>query len=193
MFVVVGRKNRITMKHPESIENYGVRLELLCEDKIQKVRQWRNDPKIQQYMVYREHITEEQQRSWFKKTNNEYNMYYIINFKGDEIGLINIKEINYETMSGEVGVFIYDDRYLNSDIGYIAHLVLLDYWFVNMNMQNVLSHILQTNQRAIRFVFFLGGIENNDEYYNYIISRDNYLNNTNRIRFLKKWNVLKNK
>ncbi len=39
------------------LENYGVRLKRLTHDKIELLRQWRNDPKIQQYMFYREYIT----------------------------------------------------------------------------------------------------------------------------------------
>ncbi len=39
------------------LENYGVRLKQLTHDKIELLRQWRNDPKIQQYMFYREYIT----------------------------------------------------------------------------------------------------------------------------------------
>ena len=37
------------------LEGYGVKLHRLTEEKIELLRRWRNDPKIQQYMGYREH------------------------------------------------------------------------------------------------------------------------------------------
>ena len=73
------------------ISNFDVSLELLTEDKIEMVRQWRNDPKIQQYMEYRDEITPEMQVKWFKKLNNgKDNFYFIIKYKEEEIGLINV-------------------------------------------------------------------------------------------------------
>ena len=79
------------------ISNYDVSLELLTENKIEMVRQWRNDPKIQQYMEYRETITPEMQKKWFDKLNNgKDNFYFIIQYKGEDIGLINVKDIAYK-------------------------------------------------------------------------------------------------
>lgn len=79
------------------ISNYDVSLELLTENKIEMVRQWRNDPKIQQYMEYRETITPEMQKKWFDKLNNgKDNFYFILQYKGEDIGLINVKDIDYE-------------------------------------------------------------------------------------------------
>ena len=49
------------MKENLVIEGYGVKLKRLTHDKIELLRQWRNDPKIQQYMIYREEITPEMQ------------------------------------------------------------------------------------------------------------------------------------
>ena len=98
------------------ITNYGVTLSRLTEDKIELVRNWRNDPKIAQYMEFKEHITPEMQLNWFKKINNENNYFFIIEFEGKEIGLINVKDIHYSEKVGEGGIFIYDDNYLNSDI-----------------------------------------------------------------------------
>ena len=46
-------------------EKYGVKLERLTADKIELVRNWRNDPKISQYMEFRDHITAEMQKKWF--------------------------------------------------------------------------------------------------------------------------------
>jgi hypothetical protein len=59
------------------ISKYDVTLHRLSKAKIELVRQWRNDPKISQYMIYREIITLEQQEKWFERINNDKNYYFI--------------------------------------------------------------------------------------------------------------------
>ena len=60
----------------------------LTHDKIEMLRQWRNDPKIQQHMFYREYITPEMQERWFANLDQHTNFYFIVEYDGKEIGLI---------------------------------------------------------------------------------------------------------
>lgn len=170
------------------IENYGVRLKRLTKDKIEMIRIWRNDPKISQYMEFRDEITPKMQEKWFNSINNEDNMYYIIEYNGEEIGLINIKDIDHKKKSGESGVFIYSDKYLNSDISYRAHLCLFDYYFIDLGYTELHAHILESNKRASRFTEFLG-CEKKD-LTTFTLQRDAYLMNKNRLRFLKKYKLM---
>lgn len=176
------------------ITNYGVTLRRLTQDKIELVRRWRNDPKISQYMEYREEITPDMQEKWFHKINNDKNLYYIIYYGGEDIGLINVKDI--QDRSGEGGIFIWNDRYLNSDISYRAHLALFDYLFINKIIDSITSHVLKDNPRAQRFTKYLGFrlSENQEVIYNqlYTLNRNDYLNNLNRIRYVKRFNKLEN-
>lgn len=169
------------------LENYDVKLVSLKREKIETVRKWRNDPKITQFMEFRGHITSEMQEKWFDSINNDKNLYYIIVFKGEEIGLINIKDI--EEGIGESGVFIYDDRYLCTDVSYRAHLCLFDYYFDVLNFSGIKAHILDDNIRASRFSLFLGFQRLNDT--EYLLTKENYFDNINRQRFIKKYNILK--
>ncbi|MDA3780720.1 MAG: GNAT family N-acetyltransferase [Bacteroidales bacterium] len=111
------------------VTKYGVTLNRLTEDKIEQVRLWRNDPKISQYMEFQDYITPEMQKAWFKKIDNKNNYYFIIEFDRKEIGLINIRDIDYEKREGEGGIFIYDDFYLNSDVSFRSVLCLFDFSF----------------------------------------------------------------
>lgn len=180
------------------IANYGVELELLTIEKIEMVRCWRNDPKISQYMEYRKTITPEQQENWFNKLNNGVdNFYWIIKFKGEDIGLINLKDVDYDNLTGESGVFIYYDKYLNTDISYRAHLVMFDYIFNTLKFKNTYCRVLKSNPRAQRFSHFLGarmadGQEDVDNQL-YFIDKSDYLNNINRIRFINKYAKLQAK
>lgn len=174
-----------------SIEKYGITLRRLTHDKIELVRQWRNNPKISQYMEFREYITPEMQERWFKNIDNKENLFYIIVINNEEIGLINIKDIDLTSHSGEGGVFIWDDRYLNSDVSYRAHLALFDAVFENNIVSQIISHVLSDNRRAQRFTQFLGFqlAEGQDLIYNqlYILDSNTYFSNKNRERYNKKY------
>lgn len=172
------------------LTNYGVTLRRLTHGKIELLRQWRNDPKIQQYMFYREYITPEMQERWYANLDKQRNYYFIIEYEGKEIGLINVKNIDFEKKNGESGVFIYDDSYLNTDVAYRAHLVMFDYMYEILRLEYTYSHMLDDNSRAIRFMNFLGGvvIENNGHSLYCELYADSYLTNKNRTHFLKRWN-----
>lgn len=176
------------------ISKYGVTLRQLTHDKIEMVRLWRNDPKIQQYMEYREEITPEMQERWFQKMSCSGNdLYFIIEFENEEIGLINVKDMDPEKTEGESGVFIYEDKFLNRDISYRAHIAFFDFLFNEMSLKGLRAHVLEDNIRAIRFVQFLGYELLEGSQTEYYLYKDNYINNKNRIRFIKKEEYFSNK
>ena len=160
------------------LEKYGVVLNRLTLDKIEMVRNWRNDPKISKYMEFRDYITPEMQEKWFQKIDNNNNFFFIIEYDKKEIGLVNIKDIDYEQKTGEGGMFIYDDEYLNSDISFRASLCICDFFFEVLNLEVKTAHILSDNKRAIKYNFMLGFEKkpNQENIYNqvYYLDRDNY-------------------
>ncbi len=88
------------------IEVNGLVIERLKEKDIELVREWRNSDKIRKNMLYQEIITPEQQLKWFHSINNFNNFYFIVEYKNRKVGLVNIKDINWEERSGEAGVFM---------------------------------------------------------------------------------------
>jgi len=160
------------------IVKYNVELTRLTEDKIELVRHWRNDKKISVYMEFRDEITPEMQIKWFHRINNENNYYFIIEFDGKEIGLINVRDIDYALKEGEVGIFIYDDDYLNSDVSFRACLCLDDFCFETLKLERLIGHIIRDNKRSIKFGEFLGFIiePQQENVYNqkYILLPKNY-------------------
>jgi len=164
------------------ITNYGVTLVRLTEDKIEMVRNWRNDPKIVQFMEFKEFITPEMQLNWFHKINNDKNYFFIIEFEGREIGLVNVKDVDFEKMEGEGGIFIYDDDCLNSTISFQAILCLYDFCFITLKLNRLIAHVLKDNKRAIKFNRLFGyEISTNQEELNnqlYILTSEDYLKNS---------------
>lgn len=161
-----------------SIEKYDVKLLPLTRSKIEMIRQWRNDPKISQYMEYREIISPEMQQKWFESVCNQNNYYFLIEFEGKEIGMTDIKKIDYCDRSSEGGIFIYDDNYLNSDVAIRVSLCSIDFGTDILNTETGIAHILRDNKRAIDYNKMLGYVllpgQEDIEKQKYILSKDNY-------------------
>ncbi len=171
------------------LTKYDITLSRLTEDKIELVRHWRNDPKISQYMEFREHITAEMQKAWFQRINNPQNYYFILIFEGQEIGLANIRDIDTEHQSGEGGLFIYADAYLNSEVPFRAVLALNDFCFETLGLKEMIAHIMQDNPRALEFNVALGYVRDDSQDSNpkqkYILTKETYFKHRERIaRFL---------
>lgn len=131
------------------LEGYGVRLKRLTHDKIEVLRNWRNDPKIQQYMFYRAYITPEMQERWFAKLDKKCNFYFIIEYGGKEVGCVNIKDIDWKTKTGEPGSFIYEDEYLNSDVAQRANFLLGDFIWKDLQLETLIIEVVRSNKRAM--------------------------------------------
>lgn len=139
-----------------TLTGYGVTLRRLTHDKIEMLRQWRNDPKIQQFMIYREYITPEMQEKWFEKINNDNNFYFIIVYEGREVGMINIKDVDYEKKTGEPGMFLYDDNLWNSDVGMRASLCHSDFVWNTLGLETMYIHVVASNTRALQYNLLFG-------------------------------------
>lgn len=155
----------------QEIRSYGVVLKRLTHDKIEMVRCWRNHPKISRYMEYRDEITPEMQEKWFASIDNDRNYYFLIVVEGVEIGLINIRDIDYDKKEGEGGIFIWDDKYLNGTTSYRASLCLGDFGFERLGLKKIVGHVLKDNKRAQKYNISLGykispdqEAQNNQEY-----------------------------
>lgn len=176
------------------LSNYGVTLRRLTHDKIEMLRQWRNDPEIRQNMVYRETITPEMQERWFANLDLSRNFYFIVEYKGIEIGMVNIKNMDHVKKDGENGIIIYNEKFRGTDIPYRAFLVMYDWFFEELGYNNTYSHILITNPASKRLGEFMGydkDVENSvGEVEMWNLTRESYLHNANRARFINKWNKL---
>lgn len=156
----------------------GGRLRRLTRNDIEKVRLWRNSIKISQYMEYRGYITPEMQEKWFFKIDNEKNYFFIIECWGKDIGLINLKEIDYTTNTAETGIFIYDESFHSEMISYRAMLAQMDFAFDTLHLEKIIAHILTDNTRSLKFHNAFGFYlqDKQDGIYNqqYILTKEIY-------------------
>jgi RimJ/RimL family protein N-acetyltransferase len=138
------------------IEKYGIKLIQLTIDKIELVRNWRNDINIKSHMEYQDFISPEMQLNWFNSINNNENFYFLIKIDDEFVGLVNVKDINFVHKYGESGIFIYSEKYLNSDLPVRANLCAFEFYFFELGLSILKGKINHTNKRAKRFSSFFG-------------------------------------
>ena len=171
------------------ITKYGITLRPLTHDKIEMVRQWRTNPKISQYMEYRGEITPEMQERWYQKIcDSGSDFYFIIETDGKEIGLINVKDVEWDKKTGETGIFIWNDSCLNSDYGVRSTLAIHDFSFEELGLETLHGHTLSYNKRANKLNKALGYIilPNQEEIENKVcvLVKEDYYRKTVSLRFL---------
>lgn len=157
---------------------FGITIVRLKEEDIELVRQWRNSPQVAERMEYREYITPEMQKAWFRSISNMNNIYLVIVYQGEKIGVINVKDIDWQSRKLESGIFIPDEKYWGTFVPSIVSIMLTQMFFRIFGWDHYYAHILRTNERAIQYNKSLGyelceGEEENENQL-YILKRENF-------------------
>ena len=139
-----------------AIQAFGVNLHRVRHADIETLRQWRNSEVVSQWLVGRQQITPEMQEVWFSRLDPDKQFYYVIEYNGGKLGLVNIK--NVENGSGEGGIFIADESYQDAGIGLRAMVAMYDFGFLVLGLREITALILSTNNRAIRVNQAIGAV-----------------------------------
>lgn len=135
---------------------YGITLIRLRQEDLEFVRQKRNSEEVRRFMEFRSDITPEMQQEWYERVNNFENFYYIIEYKGAKIGLLNDKNMDWEARTSESGLFLWDESYINTMVPVLASLCLLDVGFYYLNWNTSYIKVLRDNLQAVEYVTTLG-------------------------------------
>jgi len=138
------------------VRKYGITLRRLRLEDIELVRQKRNSEAIRRVMQFREEITPGMQLEWFHSINNFENYYYIVEYKGKQIALINDKNMDWEARTSESGLFFWDEDYIHTFIPVLASLVLLEMGFYYLDWNISYIHVMSDNPPAIAYTRQLG-------------------------------------
>ncbi len=137
------------------ISNYGVELLSITESDLEMVRNWRNQSDVADFMFFQEGISPEMQQKWFNSLD-ESSIYLIIQQEGVKIGVINVKDINWRTRTGEAGIYIGDSSYRNSAVPMQAVFAMMDAFFFEFNFAKLKATVRQENEDGIDFNVQLG-------------------------------------
>ncbi len=139
------------------LEQYEVKLTRLTLADIELVRKWRNSNFVNSNMLLSKKITKKEQLAWFEQINNAYNYYFIIEFEGEKVGLINAKNFNPDFGFGEGGIFIGEPKFESSFAAVYASLCLLNFVFYGLDsIDRSRIRIRKDNERAIQYNKLLG-------------------------------------
>jgi UDP-4-amino-4,6-dideoxy-N-acetyl-beta-L-altrosamine N-acetyltransferase len=133
------------------ISKYGVALIRLTEIDLELVRNRRNSEEINKYMTFQEYITPEMQLKWFLTINNPENFYYVVEYKGDKIGLLNDKNIDWKEKTAEGGLFIWDERYINSEVPLMVSFLAHELAYYILGWKKTFITVRKDNLRAIEY------------------------------------------
>ncbi|MEI7895481.1 MAG: GNAT family N-acetyltransferase [bacterium] len=165
---------------------YGIILERLKEKDIELVRQWRNSDPVRLNMNYQEIITAEQQQTWFGTINNLRSNYLLIHYKGEKIGLLNDKNIDWEARSSESGIFLGRTEFYNTFVPYLVAVAGIETTFYLLGWRKQYAHIMRSNTNAVKFNLQLGyqlseGQEDVD-HQQYEMTRESFEQKSGKIR-----------
>lgn len=132
-------------------KKYGIELKRIGLEDIELIRVKRNSPAIMKRMLFQSEITPEQQLEWFHKINNNQNRFYIIYAEGKPIGLINDKNMDWNTRTSEAGIFIWEEEHLKSAYPGLAGLILFEFGYEFLNWSHTLITVRDDNAEALAY------------------------------------------
>jgi RimJ/RimL family protein N-acetyltransferase len=135
---------------------YGIILERLKAEDIELVRHWRNSDAVRLNMKYQAIITREQQQQWFDSINNHQFNYLMIHYRGEKIGLLNDKNIDWVSRTSESGIFLGKTEFYNTSVPYLVSVAGIETTFYLLGWKKQFAHMLRSNAQAIRFNLELG-------------------------------------
>jgi UDP-4-amino-4,6-dideoxy-N-acetyl-beta-L-altrosamine N-acetyltransferase len=168
------------------ISKYDFIVSPLREENIEMVRHWRNDPVVASNHAFREYITPEMQKAWFKSIDTIHTLYGTIDYKDRKIGVINMKNIDWETRTAEGGIFIPDTQFHNTPVPAIASFLAVEIAFEMFDLSLLSSHVLKENRSVQSFVrsqgYVLSPGQDDIENQEYILTREKFEGTALRIR-----------
>jgi UDP-4-amino-4,6-dideoxy-N-acetyl-beta-L-altrosamine N-acetyltransferase len=168
------------------VHGFGIQLTRLRHEHIEMVRRKRNSRNISQYMEFREEITSEMQEKWFQSINNKFNNYFLIEFNGEQVGMIYGAQVDWEKKeTGNGGIFIWEGKWMETPVPLASSLMLTETSFL-LGLDRTYVKILKDNFRAISFNKNLGYemLPGQEENYNqrYVLTKENYFKKAERFR-----------
>jgi len=164
---------------------YGITLRSLSVSDIERVRLWRNQEFVRLNMEYQDIITAEEQKKWFSLLEKNVNHYFIFSYKNTDIGMVNLKNVNWNKLTAEAGIFIGTKEYINTYIPFVTTIILMEFAFEELKLNSLLAKIKILNKNAVLFNERLGYTFRepiNEEYAYYECLKANFILATHSLK-----------
>jgi UDP-4-amino-4,6-dideoxy-N-acetyl-beta-L-altrosamine N-acetyltransferase len=133
------------------IAAYGIVLKAIEAADLELVRRWRNAEHVKKHMHYQDHITEAMQQRWFDTIDKTCNVYFVIEKESEKLGVVNLKDIDWNSKTAEAGIFIGEEHYLNTPVPVLATIAIMEYAFESLRLKSLKAKIASPNLKAVLF------------------------------------------
>lgn len=173
------------------LEGYQVRLSKVEEQDLERLRNWRNDPSVNQFMISQDDISTAQQKAWFSKIQrDESQQHFVIHYRETPIGYANLKarglgcKLN-EAQVVEPGLYIAIEKYRNNILAFSPTLLLNDYCFNTLGATKLTAVVHRSNDAALSYNKKLGyKVVKDGEFVEIALTQSDYLTETEQLRSL---------
>ncbi len=132
----------------------GLFLEPVLLRDVEQIRCWRNKDRILNTTVSKKKITKKDQITWFMQLNKK-DIYLKVIYKNTFIGVVSLK-FDIVNNCYDPGVFIGDDEFKSTGIGFAAAFLITYYAFLCLDLAFLEARILKENKPAVRLNIALG-------------------------------------
>lgn len=156
----------------------NIELESIKHHHIEQIRNWRNLETIQDKMIYREHITSDEQEKWFEDVVSKNKLFFICKIEHKPIGLIYSDNIDWQQkISYNSGIFLIDSTIYGTGYPILISL-LFTYCGFNFYLRENIVRVLNNNDNAINFNKSIGYVlkEKHPVYSIYSLKKNDFFN-----------------
>jgi len=119
---------------------FGITLEKLQHEHLERVRHWRNSDLVLPYMRYRKVIQPEDQVRWFEAMDPAKNWYFVAHLRNVPFALFHIRDIEWTQAYGESGGFVGEPGFLGRPEAARATLAVMDFAFFLLQLRSLQAH-----------------------------------------------------
>ncbi|MBR4668036.1 MAG: GNAT family N-acetyltransferase [Butyrivibrio sp.] len=131
-----------------------VSIRMITEDDTPLVVRWRNNERVRNNFVYREHFTEEIHENWLKTkvfTGEVVQMIICENCEGGRpVGSVYFRYEDDDRTVAEYGIFIGEDDAIGKGYGNETALLAVDYAKKELSLKRLMLRAFSSNTAAIR-------------------------------------------
>ena len=140
------------MKYFKKIVGDRIYLSPMNSDDYEKYTEWLNSYEVGKGTGAITRMTSiESEKEWLARaTSEKYNFAMVLKDTDTLIGNISLMKVHDVNRTAELGIFIGDENYLSRGYGSEAIMLLLDYAFNFINLNNIMLRVYDYNKRAIR-------------------------------------------
>lgn len=124
----------------------------------EKVRRWRNSPRVRRGMLDQTEITAEQHTNWLRSLAEKREINIVRVALADDVpfGVINLRDIDRSAQTCDWGIYIGEDTFLGRGLGKRLAYDVREWGFVDEGLNKMYSTVRADNLKALHSYLELG-------------------------------------